>query len=150
LLEALLTRLDERYALLRSGERATLFADWRARLAYLGEMVTVTLPGGELRGIAEDVASDGTLLLRDAASVLHTIHTGDVGGFEHKNTASCYRRQSLRTPGAAAFIATIIHRRRNCCPWAAPRQTTYQDGGDSGSFRVSAPSQPSVVARKGC
>jgi BirA family biotin operon repressor/biotin-[acetyl-CoA-carboxylase] ligase len=79
LLETLLTSLDERYALLRSGERATLFADWRARLAYLGETVTVTLPNGELRGIAEDVAADGTLLLRDAAGVLHTIHTGDVG-----------------------------------------------------------------------
>jgi len=39
----------------------------------------VTLPNGELRGIAEDVAADGTLLLRDAAGVLHTIHTGDVG-----------------------------------------------------------------------
>lgn len=79
LLETLLMILDERYALLRSGERAALFADWRARLAYLGETVTVNLPNGELCGIAEDVAADGTLLLRDAAGVLHTIHTGDVG-----------------------------------------------------------------------
>ncbi|MGQ9828997.1 MAG: biotin--[acetyl-CoA-carboxylase] ligase [Roseiflexus sp.] len=79
LLETLLTRLDERYALLRSGERTALFAAWRARLAYLGETVTVNLPNGELRGIAEDVAPDGTLLLRDAAGILHTIHTGDMG-----------------------------------------------------------------------
>lgn len=79
LLEALLTTLDERYAQIRSGERAALFAAWRARLMHMGEPVTVTLPGGELHGIAEDVAPDGTLLLRDATGVLHAVHTGDVG-----------------------------------------------------------------------
>lgn len=79
LLEALLVALDERYAQLQSGERGSLFVDWRARLARLGEPATVMLPGGELRGIAEDVAPDGTLLLRDADGVLHTVHTGDVG-----------------------------------------------------------------------
>lgn len=79
LLEALLTTLDERYAQLQSGERGLLFNDWRARLIRLGEPVTVALPGSELRGIAEDVAPDGTLLLRDADGVLHMVHTGDVG-----------------------------------------------------------------------
>lgn len=79
LLEALLATFDERYAQLQSGERGLLCADWRARLVRIGESVTVMLPGGELRGIAEDVAPDGALLLRDAAGVLHTVHTGDVG-----------------------------------------------------------------------
>jgi BirA family biotin operon repressor/biotin-[acetyl-CoA-carboxylase] ligase len=79
LLEALLTTFDERYAQLQSGEHGSLFAAWRARLARLGEPATITLPGGELRGIAEDVTPDGTLLLRDAAGILHTVHTGDVG-----------------------------------------------------------------------
>lgn len=79
LLEALLATFDERYAQLQSGERGSLFAAWRARLARMGEPVIVTLPGGELRGTAEDVAPDGTLLLRDAAGVLHMVHTGDVG-----------------------------------------------------------------------
>lgn len=79
LLEALLAMFDDRYVRLQSGERGPLFAAWRARLARMGEPATVTLPGGELRGIAEDVAPDGTLLLRDAAGVLHTVHTGDVG-----------------------------------------------------------------------
>ncbi len=79
LLEALLTTFDERYAQLQSGERGSLFSAWRTRLARMGEPVIVTLPGGELRGIAEDVAPDGSLLLRDADGVLHTVHTGDVG-----------------------------------------------------------------------
>ncbi len=79
LLETLLTTFDERYAQLQSGERGLLFNAWRARLARMGEPVTVTLPDGELRGIAEDVAPDGSLLLRDADGVLHAVHTGDVG-----------------------------------------------------------------------
>lgn len=79
LLEALLTRLDERYHQLQTGDRAQVFDAWRARLARLGEPVTVQTPGGEIQGTAEDVAEDGSLLLRDEAGTLHTIHAGDVG-----------------------------------------------------------------------
>ncbi len=79
LLEALLARLDERYMLLHTGAHTSLFAEWRARLERMGELITVRLPGGEISGIAEDVASDGTLLLRDTTGRQHAIHTGDVG-----------------------------------------------------------------------
>ncbi|MFQ3633749.1 biotin--[acetyl-CoA-carboxylase] ligase [Roseiflexus sp.] len=79
LLEALLVAIDEHYASLQSGERGILFTAWRSRLARIGEPVTVTLHNGELRGIAEDVAPDGTLLLRDADGILHQVYTGDVG-----------------------------------------------------------------------
>ncbi|MFN8504510.1 biotin--[acetyl-CoA-carboxylase] ligase [Kouleothrix sp.] len=80
LLRALLSRLDARYLALRQGQRAALFADWRARLATLGQPVQVRLPRGELSGVAEDVEPTGALRVRDAAGALHVVLAGDVGG----------------------------------------------------------------------
>ncbi len=79
LLRALLERLDGRYAALRRGRREELFTAWRDRLAMLGQIVRVRLPGAELSGVAEGVDLSGALLLRDAGGVLHTILAGDVG-----------------------------------------------------------------------
>lgn len=79
LLHRLLERLDERYRALRASRREELFKAWRNRLATLGQRVRVQLPGGALEGLAEDVGSSGALLVRDAAGVLHTVSTGDVG-----------------------------------------------------------------------
>lgn len=80
LLRALLVRLDRRYVALRDGVRDELFGAWRARLAMLGQPTTVRLPHGQIAGIAEGVDPSGSLLVRDAEGVLHTIVAGDVGG----------------------------------------------------------------------
>jgi BirA family biotin operon repressor/biotin-[acetyl-CoA-carboxylase] ligase len=80
LLRALLLRLDQRYAALRDGRREELFTTWRARLATLGQPVTVRLPRGEVSGIAEAVEPSGALRVRDSAGVVHTVLAGDVGG----------------------------------------------------------------------
>jgi BirA family biotin operon repressor/biotin-[acetyl-CoA-carboxylase] ligase len=80
LLPALLSRLDARYRELRQGRREELFDTWRGRLATLGRHVTVHMPQGELRGVAEGVELSGALLLRDEQGVLHTVLAGDVGG----------------------------------------------------------------------
>ncbi len=78
LLRALLLRLDQRYAALRVGDMAELFAAWRTRLTTLGQPVNVRLPQGQLAGIAEDVDPSGALRVRDASGVLHTVLAGDV------------------------------------------------------------------------
>ena len=78
LLRALLTRLDARYYALRQGQREELFGAWRGRLAMLGQQVSVQLPQGELRGVAEDVEPSGALRVRDEHGVLHTVLAGDV------------------------------------------------------------------------
>jgi BirA family biotin operon repressor/biotin-[acetyl-CoA-carboxylase] ligase len=80
LLRALLERLDARYAALRHGGHADLFERWRDRLTTLGQPVQISLPHGELRGVAEDVERSGALRVRDKHGDLHTIMAGDVGG----------------------------------------------------------------------
>ncbi|KAB8143859.1 biotin--[acetyl-CoA-carboxylase] ligase [Chloroflexia bacterium SDU3-3] len=79
LLAALLTRLDARYAALRRGHRESLFAEWQGRLATLGQQVEVSIPGaGVLRGLAEGVDRNGSLILRGGDGQRHTITAGDV------------------------------------------------------------------------
>jgi BirA family biotin operon repressor/biotin-[acetyl-CoA-carboxylase] ligase len=80
LLRALLVRLDQRYVALRSGARDELYGAWRGRLAMLGQPTTVRLPYGQISGVAEGVDQSGSLLVRGADGVLHTIVAGDVGG----------------------------------------------------------------------
>lgn len=80
LLRALLVQLDQRYVALRGGRREELFEQWRARLATIGQRVTVRLPRGELSGTAEDVEPSGALRVRDWDGVVHTVLAGDVGG----------------------------------------------------------------------
>jgi BirA family biotin operon repressor/biotin-[acetyl-CoA-carboxylase] ligase len=86
LLAALLKRLDTRYQALRHGRRDELFAAWRARLATLGQPVTVRQPtqnGAEpqlLEGLAEDVDHTGALRVRDAKGAVYHVTAGDVEG----------------------------------------------------------------------
>jgi BirA family biotin operon repressor/biotin-[acetyl-CoA-carboxylase] ligase len=80
LLRALLERLDARYAALGRGDAADLFECWRDRLVTLGQPVQISMPHGELRGVAEDVERSGALRVRDEHGVLHTVLAGDVGG----------------------------------------------------------------------
>lgn len=79
LLRAILRRADAWYTRLQSGDEAALFAAWRARLLTLGRDVRIEMADGSLMGRAEDVDPSGALLVRDAAGVLHTVTTGDVG-----------------------------------------------------------------------
>ena len=71
LLAHLLARLD--HWLPRLGS-ADLFHAWRARLRLPATPVQVN----GLHGVAEDVAPDGALLLRDAAGVLHPVLSGEL------------------------------------------------------------------------
>jgi BirA family transcriptional regulator, biotin operon repressor / biotin---[acetyl-CoA-carboxylase] ligase len=80
LLRALLIRLDARYQALRQGQREELFSAWRSQLVTVGQRVSVQLPHGELRGVAEEVEPSGALLVRDERGGVHTVLAGDVGG----------------------------------------------------------------------
>jgi BirA family biotin operon repressor/biotin-[acetyl-CoA-carboxylase] ligase len=80
LLRVLLERIDARYQALRHGQREELFADWRGRLATIGQSTVVWLPQGELHGVAEGVEPSGALRLRDEQGALHVVLAGDVGG----------------------------------------------------------------------
>ncbi len=78
LLVELLARLEDHYAAADAGQSPA--AAWSARLATLGQAVTVSAAGSAapLAGVAEGVDEWGRLLLRDAAGHLHTIAAGDV------------------------------------------------------------------------
>jgi BirA family biotin operon repressor/biotin-[acetyl-CoA-carboxylase] ligase len=82
-LVALLTNLAAREAVWREGrgdpERTRLRADYRAACASLGSTVRVELPGGTvLTGIAEDVDTDGRLLILDQSGHRRAVSAGDV------------------------------------------------------------------------
>lgn len=79
LLRAFLTRLDHWHERLRRGMSEELFQVWRGRLHTLGREVEVAVGETVLRGVAEDVALDGALLLRNNSGGLHVIRSGDVG-----------------------------------------------------------------------
>jgi len=79
LLRALLERLDGWYGRLEGGDDAALHRAWRARLHTLGRQVAVETPSGTLAGTAEDVTTEGALLVRDRAGALHAVSVGDVG-----------------------------------------------------------------------
>jgi BirA family biotin operon repressor/biotin-[acetyl-CoA-carboxylase] ligase len=51
---------------------------WRARLITLGQHVTATTPAGTTEGVAEDVDTDGALLIRKDDGELVTVEAGDV------------------------------------------------------------------------
>lgn len=83
LLVGLLTRLAAREAAWRDGlgdpELTRLRADYRAGCASLGSEVRVEMPGGStFTGIAEDVDSDGRLLILSAAGHRRAVAAGDV------------------------------------------------------------------------
>lgn len=79
LLRAFVERLDHWHQRLREGLFDELFAAWRDRLHTLGHEVEVNVGETVLRGVAEDVAPDGALLLRNKSGGLHVIRSGDVG-----------------------------------------------------------------------
>lgn len=82
-LVTLLRQLDEREKAWRAGrgdpDATRLRTDYRAGCASLGAQVRVELPGGRfVTGMAEDVDSDGRLLLLDEEGHRRAVAAGDV------------------------------------------------------------------------
>ncbi len=75
LARALFAQLDDYYARLKAG--ADFYSEWRSRLVTLGHIVRIATPDGIKEGIAEQVAPDGALLLRQGAKLI-PFYAGDV------------------------------------------------------------------------
>lgn len=76
LVRRLLVELEKKYLALRSGR--AVFEEWRATLATLGRRVQVSMGAETLEGIAEEVARDGSLLLRQPDGSLTRVVAGEV------------------------------------------------------------------------
>jgi BirA family biotin operon repressor/biotin-[acetyl-CoA-carboxylase] ligase len=75
LLRAILMRMEALYPNLT---RPALYHDWRARLLWLGEPIAVRTTEGELRGQAQNVDDDGTLVLLLDTGETRRVTAGDV------------------------------------------------------------------------
>jgi BirA family biotin operon repressor/biotin-[acetyl-CoA-carboxylase] ligase len=76
LLHSYLIGVEARYDALRAGHSP--HQEWAARLATLGQRVTVSAPDGVYRGVAEAVDDTGALLLRQPDGQLKHVLAGDV------------------------------------------------------------------------
>ncbi len=76
LIRRLLVEIERLYLALPVGE--SIYEEWRDRLITLGRRVIVNWGTTSYEGIAESVASDGSLLLRHADGSLIKIVAGDV------------------------------------------------------------------------
>ena len=68
--------IEQLYLAVRAGR--SLVNEWRQRLVTLGHQVQVEMDGITISGIAEDVADDGSLLLREVDGKLTRVVAGDV------------------------------------------------------------------------
>lgn len=82
LLSHLLLHTERRYATLIDPTSANgvvaIRRDWIARMATLGQPVTVSTGDRQLQGIAEFVDEYGALVISDSDGQLHTVHAADV------------------------------------------------------------------------
>ncbi len=76
LLASYLAHFEQLYVAAKSGE--SIRDRWRERLVTLGNDVRATWQGGSAEGIAEDVDTDGALLIRTAEGALTRVEAGDV------------------------------------------------------------------------
>jgi BirA family biotin operon repressor/biotin-[acetyl-CoA-carboxylase] ligase len=76
IIRCLLVEAEKLYLALPAGE--SVYQEWRDRLTTLGQKVEVSSGEAAYKGIAESVASDGSLLLRQADGSLTKIVAGDV------------------------------------------------------------------------
>jgi len=76
IIRCLLVETERLYLALPSGE--SVYQEWRDRLVTLGKKVQVSSGEATYQGIAESVASDGSLLLRQPDGSLTKIVAGDV------------------------------------------------------------------------
>jgi BirA family biotin operon repressor/biotin-[acetyl-CoA-carboxylase] ligase len=75
LLKALVSRLDTWRSQLESD---ALFRAWRGRLNMLNQRIAIVNRGNVVHGFAEDVDSEGALLVRDANGVVQRVLAGDI------------------------------------------------------------------------
>jgi BirA family biotin operon repressor/biotin-[acetyl-CoA-carboxylase] ligase len=78
LLQHVLRALEGWYTILCEESFHKILHVWRKYETIMGRMVEVSLPGSQLFGVAEDLDSDGRLLIRDKEGRLHRIVVGDV------------------------------------------------------------------------
>jgi BirA family biotin operon repressor/biotin-[acetyl-CoA-carboxylase] ligase len=76
MVRCLLAEIESLYLALPSGE--AVYQEWRDSLVTLGKKVRISSEETILEGIAESVASDGSLLLRQSDGSLTKIVAGDV------------------------------------------------------------------------
>ncbi len=76
MIRCLLVETERLYLALPAGE--SVYQEWRDRLVTLGKKVQVSSGEATYNGIAESVASDGSLLLRQSDGSLTKIVAGDV------------------------------------------------------------------------
>jgi BirA family biotin operon repressor/biotin-[acetyl-CoA-carboxylase] ligase len=76
LVRCLLAEIESLYLALPSGE--AVYQEWRDKLVTLGKKVRLSSEETTLEGIAESVASDGSLRLRQADGSLTKVVAGDV------------------------------------------------------------------------
>ena len=80
IIRCLLVETERLYSALPHGE--PVYREWRDRLVTLGRKVQVKSGEAMLEGIAESVATDGSLLLRHASGSSTKIVAGDVSLFD--------------------------------------------------------------------
>jgi len=78
LLKYLLVQLDDLYFDFRRGDWQPWLEDYRRRCETIGKVITVATVTGEVTGIAEEIDSDGVLILRAANGACERIVAGDV------------------------------------------------------------------------
>jgi len=76
LIRRLLVEIERLYLALPAG--GSIYEEWRDKLVTLGRMVSVNWGITSYEGIAESVASDGSLLLRHSDGSLTKIMAGDI------------------------------------------------------------------------
>jgi BirA family biotin operon repressor/biotin-[acetyl-CoA-carboxylase] ligase len=76
IIRCLLVETERLYLALPAGE--SIYQEWRDRLVTIGQKVEVSSGEATYKGIAESVASDGSLLLRQSDGSLTKIVAGDV------------------------------------------------------------------------
>ncbi|MFQ5947146.1 MAG: biotin--[acetyl-CoA-carboxylase] ligase, partial [Anaerolineae bacterium] len=75
LLQSWLERMEKGFLRL---DHESLNEDWSARLATLGQEVSVNTPGGRVSGLAERVDADGTLMVRRKDGTVVGVTVGEV------------------------------------------------------------------------
>jgi len=78
-LQAVLFALEEQLEFAWAGNSEKVLSGWREGAVTLGKKIEVQMPNATvLKGIAEDVNSQGALMLRDATGTVQALHSGEV------------------------------------------------------------------------